>query len=608
MENVKKIIERLENHLSNESYEKDIIIEQANDLLNNYIYFDDEWYMEPCSNKVVFENWNQIYNNDIEWNYMLNRLEYLDKLILADLIFDTDDRYYKKWIEYIMSWVDYFHNNQLENYRTLDTAIRIQHMAIGITIFKYENKIEECHLLKIIKCIRMQMEDLLKEINTDFKLKSNWGIIEICGLIYTDGLLNTWGFKNIQEDQLYKLLIKMIQKQILDDGGHVECSFMYEVQIYRSLALILNDIKEECVKKIIKEKLKDILHFLVNITNTNNQICNFGDSDITDISSLIHIGNSILMENYSNYIKKSINANDLLYYNVESANYDKQFEKERYALFKSSGIFCFNGEDYFLLTSNCNAEFNSGHKHLDDLSFILIYKYKEFFVDSGRLTYKNSKLRRKLKKFSSHNTFVNSALFNPIILNSWKTIFYSNQFKSTYFQKINKQDFFLVLRIKKNKIRKLIYIHKYNLFIIIDFGKLKGIHKAVNHLILDEKVLINQNHKKNSFKLINQNVNLFLDLFECDSVKIKKTILSKRYNEKLESRKIISSKLFINKFYFITTITPFHLCLKKDETKNEINLNINNDYYLCIKKANNEVFLYDTLTKEKKLIMEDGEE
>ena len=61
------------------------ILCQADWLLERKFCFCDRWDMEPCS--TVYEvspfAWDACPNGDPEWIYMLNRQEYLKKLLMA---------------------------------------------------------------------------------------------------------------------------------------------------------------------------------------------------------------------------------------------------------------------------------------------------------------------------------------------------------------------------------------------------------------------------------------------------------------------------------------------------------------------------------------------
>ncbi len=48
-------------------------------LMDNRFMFDSSWDMEPCSkiHQIQPMVWDQVFEDDPEWAYMLNRQEYL---------------------------------------------------------------------------------------------------------------------------------------------------------------------------------------------------------------------------------------------------------------------------------------------------------------------------------------------------------------------------------------------------------------------------------------------------------------------------------------------------------------------------------------------------
>ena len=65
--------------------EMEEILRQADWLMEQKFCFCDRWDMEPCS--TVYEvspfSWDACPNGDPEWIYMLNRQEYLKKMLMA---------------------------------------------------------------------------------------------------------------------------------------------------------------------------------------------------------------------------------------------------------------------------------------------------------------------------------------------------------------------------------------------------------------------------------------------------------------------------------------------------------------------------------------------
>ena len=107
--------------------EMEEILRQADWLMEQKFCFCDRWDMEPCS--TVYEvspfSWDACPNGDSEWIYMLNRQEYLKKLLMA-YWYTGQERYVEGMKQYILHWV---RQNTKETFgslmtRTIDTGIR----------------------------------------------------------------------------------------------------------------------------------------------------------------------------------------------------------------------------------------------------------------------------------------------------------------------------------------------------------------------------------------------------------------------------------------------------------------------------------------------------
>ena len=84
------------------------ILRQADSLMQNTFTFTDRWDMEPCAVPYRLDPliWDVSPNGDPEWVYMLNRHEYLKKLLLAGWYTGTPD-YFLKAKEFILHWIDH---------------------------------------------------------------------------------------------------------------------------------------------------------------------------------------------------------------------------------------------------------------------------------------------------------------------------------------------------------------------------------------------------------------------------------------------------------------------------------------------------------------------
>ena len=70
--------------------DEELIIKKAEELMKQVFTFDKPWDMERCNVPYQFEkiDWNAQRNDDEEWCFMLNRMDYLNYLMLAGYLKD----------------------------------------------------------------------------------------------------------------------------------------------------------------------------------------------------------------------------------------------------------------------------------------------------------------------------------------------------------------------------------------------------------------------------------------------------------------------------------------------------------------------------------------
>ena len=67
--------------------------------------FDKPWDMERCLTPIALPRWTGMRSATIEeWCFMLNRMDYLDYLILASLL-SHEIKYAEQAKHYILDWI-----------------------------------------------------------------------------------------------------------------------------------------------------------------------------------------------------------------------------------------------------------------------------------------------------------------------------------------------------------------------------------------------------------------------------------------------------------------------------------------------------------------------
>ena len=302
-------------------------------------------------------NWN--FNDYGKlWNYNLQYFDYLldDSILLEDridLLKDFSDQLLKNRIK-------------LEPY---PTSLRI----INSILFISKNSIENALIQKALK---RQINYL--ENNLEYHLLANHLLENIFTLFISSFYLKD----EILFNRTNRLLIEQLQEQILNDGGHYECSPMYHSIILSKLFLCIeissshkyfnNDVNE--LKPIASKMLSWIKAY------------SFSDGSwalMNDAALGIAPTTNQLLE-----VSKKLNI-----------------EVSKIAL-KDSGYRKLENKHFEVLidVGNIIPKFQPGHAHSDMLSFCLWYKGEQVIVDKGISTYEPNAQRQIERYTLSHNT------------------------------------------------------------------------------------------------------------------------------------------------------------------------------------------------------------
>ena len=165
--------------------EMEEILRQADWLMEQKFCFCDRWDMEPCS--TVYEvspfSWDACPNGDPEWIYMLNRQEYLKKMLMA-YWYTGQERYVEGMKQYILHWV---RQNTKETFgslmtRTIDTGIRCASWTPLLLHLLAKEHIKEEELFEILESMEQQFLYLYQSYVPKYR-QSNWGVLQTTSIL-----------------------------------------------------------------------------------------------------------------------------------------------------------------------------------------------------------------------------------------------------------------------------------------------------------------------------------------------------------------------------------------------------------------------------------------
>lgn len=408
----------------------DRFIDEANELVERKYRFNNPWDMECCDEPYQLVNGHAYYspNGDPEWCYMFARLEFLRKFLLA--YNDTKD---KTYIEaYIQNVTQFYSENTIKNgqlkkspitlfgkalrkcktkiqaympnqktrhatYRTLDTAIRNYTLLCDLYCFEVLNNNADYRSF-LLERLSVDMPFTIEDL-FEFDFYSNWGLIRL-------SLYISCKLMNGDNDIIAYLepLKVMLNKQIRIDGGHIECSLMYHMQVLICLLRMLNQMHLAGIEDVdIEATTKEMALYAYHLSDSNNNQIMYGDSDYTNIDTVMAIAEGVLQLEYRLHIACPTDRMLL----VEFQNL--KFDESKPLLQKLNrewigGTYVINETQYQIRFFNETT--NSNHKHADNGSVVLYYKKKPVLIDTGRCTYHDDKMRKYYKGAFGHNVAV----------------------------------------------------------------------------------------------------------------------------------------------------------------------------------------------------------
>ncbi len=203
-----------------------------------------------------------------------------------------------------------------------------------------------------------------------------------------NGFSLLFGAYYFQDDILYlkakEILLKQLDEQILDDGGHFELSPMYhQIVLFRVLDSI------NLVKHNSWQSNKKFLEFLIYKAEIM----------LGWLSAVSYRDGSIPMFNDS--------AKDIAPTTNELIEYSKRLNLGiRYLKLSDSGYRKISNSSYECIVDigDIKANYIAGHTHADIFNFELKINNRPFIVDMGIITYNDSKKREFQRSTSAHNT------------------------------------------------------------------------------------------------------------------------------------------------------------------------------------------------------------
>ncbi|WP_313238097.1 alginate lyase family protein [Sporosarcina ureae] len=392
-----QVFYRVRNRLNRALYKKDFMRLKAPkkitvSVLSNYIIpeidynkdyldrfdieamFDNEFSFINLTNKIDLSiAWN---NKNLQhlWRYNLHYFEYLFKLSHSFLKEDKQIKYYEKFKEMVINWID---NNPYaygDGWHPYTISLRLTNWISTYKVFEVMIKTDKDFKEVIEASLYLQYQYLQKNLEKD--VLGNHYFENIKGLIIGSVFFNEKKVKVRFE----KELLKQLKEQILEDGMHFELSPMYHKIILEDLIKITYWLKDEEIAEILTFYLQK----MINVTYSFEE--DFGKTPAFNDSA----------DGISKHYQTLIDACYIHFGLIPIEKSD----------FEISGFYIIKDLNKKIIfdTGEICPTYLPAHGHCDALSFELSLNGSPLIVNSGTYQYEGGYWRDYFRSTKAHNT------------------------------------------------------------------------------------------------------------------------------------------------------------------------------------------------------------
>lgn len=385
-------------------------------IMENKFIFTHPYDMEPYNKVVEFTEIDWLYtpNDDEEWTFMLNRQEYLLDLLVAFQL-TNQSRYLIKAKKLLFDWQEKC-LDQLENWRTIDTGIRLMYWALILKELKAHSLLTAKEESQIVEAITIQVSYLDEGYVSKYDL-SNWGVLITSGIIVMGNIHPASVTQEVFQRSL-KRLGTQIKLQVQGSGLHWEQSPLYFMEVWRHLAMVWQSFPDGYVAcpVEIEGTVRLMLQASIHQVKPSGYLLQQGDTDSIRITDMIQTVSLLLNEPLPASLGERLEIDLLL---VQMLKFNK------ISIHQWPDILCDltttdlpktlvdyqTGNYYYRDNWSQEASFlhlfngpiGSGHGHASLGHIDFVFQGVDVLVDPGRYTYRESKERLFLKGSQAHN-------------------------------------------------------------------------------------------------------------------------------------------------------------------------------------------------------------
>lgn len=538
--------------------EAELVLEQAEELMAQTFRFVQPWDMEPCEIPYRLSPmvWDRTPNGDPEWVYMLNRHDFLHKLLQAYLL-TGERRYSNQAVKYILDWI---RNNPVRpegggTIRTIDTGIRCMNWISVIVRLGKWKLIEKTEAEEILQAVSRQFSYMKNAYIGKYSL-SNWGVLQTaaicCGYLWFREYLPEDGL----EEWAWNELQMQLQLQVMGDGSHWEQSVMYHVEVLNSCMKLFVNCRYTgyTAPEWLEETILRMSRYVLHAAGPDYCQIAQADSDVTDVRDVLTKAAVLCGDRelrFRGFPKMDLDSAWLLgTWGIGEYEKMKGREPEARSLNcpDTGNIYIRSGweRDANYTYLHCGP-LGSAHGHGDLTQMCLYYQGKPFLVDSGRYSYREEEpLRAELKNAGAHNVRLVDGYSPARPVGSWSYEAYGEPLKNyysgngpvhyaemAYHYETQYKELCLVTR--------KVMFHERGIWLIVDDICCRGKHSVEEAWHLDSGVMVETACKEpgglNRISMTAEKSTL--NLWSEGSYTVEACRISKRYNKLEDSRKLV---------------------------------------------------------------------
>lgn len=384
-----------------------------------------DWQINPITGIRCDERkkWFQIPDfdrekGDIKAVWEASRFSYFITLSRAYLLTD-DEKYYRAFTSQLREWLEKNPYSYGANFKCgQECSIRMINTLLAFTVFKKSGIATDADTSLVKDLIDRCYRKVLSNFSYAYKcIKNNHTISELMGMIAGSWCCcDDW-----QLGKAYKLLDKVIDEQVTDDGGYCQFSFNYQRLALQDLEVVISmslktgiQLSTNSVNKIRKAAL-----LMYQCQDVSGDMPNYGSNDgalIFPVTSCEYrdfrpVINTVFalttgMQLYSD----GAHQEELIWFSSNKNNlssYKKENLERKASQFKNAGLFTIRYYDVWAMLVLNDYVFRPGHMH--QLHFDLWVHGINVFCDAGSYSYASEE-GKNLSKTRAHNTAVANGL------------------------------------------------------------------------------------------------------------------------------------------------------------------------------------------------------